>query len=115
MPSISARTAARSGFDGAASGLVAAFGREVFEVAPRGRGPLAVAVTRRRLVREVRTQPEITYGLNCFDQFSMLPRRDGIVVQSQPPGDYNNSDVTVDRAEAENSVRMLADVVARMH
>lgn len=59
-------------------------------------------------------QPEVTYGLAC-EQFSMVPRRDGIVVQSQPPGDYNNSDVTVDRAEAERSVRMLADVVAQMH
>ncbi len=60
-------------------------------------------------------QPEITYGLNCFDQFSMVPRRDGIIVQSQPPGDYNNADVTPDRAEAENAVRMLAEVVAGMH
>jgi hypothetical protein len=77
-------------------------------------GDESIVPVRGQLLRLI-PQPEITYGLNCFDQFSMVPRRDGIVVQSQPPGDYNNSDVTVDRAEAENSVRMLADVVARMH
>jgi glycine/D-amino acid oxidase-like deaminating enzyme len=59
-------------------------------------------------------QSEITYGLNCFDQVSVVPRRDGIIVQTQPPGDFNNADITVNREEAENSVRMLADVVARM-
>jgi glycine/D-amino acid oxidase-like deaminating enzyme len=76
-------------------------------------GDESITPVRGQLLRLI-PQPEITYGLNCFDQFSMVPRRDGIVVQAQPPGDYNNSDVTVDRALAESSVRMLADVVAQM-
>lgn len=76
-------------------------------------GDESIVPVRGQLLRLI-PQPEITYGLSCFDQFSMVPRRDGIVVQAQPPGDYNNADVTVDRALAENSVRMLADVVAHM-
>lgn len=76
-------------------------------------GDESIVPVRGQLLRLI-PQPELTYGLACFDQVSMVPRRDGIVVQSQPPGDYNNSDVTVDRAEAERSVRMLADVVAQM-
>jgi len=76
-------------------------------------GDDSIVPVRGQLLRLI-PQPEVTYGLNCFDQFSMVPRRDGIVVQSQPAGDYNNADVTVDRPEAERSVRMLAEVVARM-
>jgi glycine/D-amino acid oxidase-like deaminating enzyme len=77
-------------------------------------GDESIVPVRGQLVRLI-PQPEVTYGLTCFDQVSMVPRRDGIVVQSQSTGDYDNSDVAVDRAEAERSVRMLADVVARMH
>ena len=76
-------------------------------------GDESIVPVRGQLLRLI-PQPEITYGLTCFDQVSMVPRRDGIIVQSQPRGDYNNADVTVDRAEAERSVQILADVVAQM-
>jgi glycine/D-amino acid oxidase-like deaminating enzyme len=76
-------------------------------------GDESIVPVRGQLVRLI-PQPEVTYGLTCFDQVSMVPRRDGIVVQSQPPGDYNNADSTPDRLEAERSVRVLADVVAHM-
>lgn len=58
-------------------------------------------------------QPEITYGLSGED-VSMVPRRDGIVVQSSKKTDFGNADVTPDRAESEKAVLALAKLCARM-
>ena len=60
-------------------------------------------------------QPELTYGL-YYNGVSMLARRDGIVVQVLEGGDmrgYNDANETVDRAESENAVKVLADLYAR--
>ncbi|HEY0944064.1 MAG TPA: FAD-dependent oxidoreductase [Opitutaceae bacterium] len=58
-------------------------------------------------------QPEITYGLSG-DDVSMVPRRDGIVVQSSKKTDFGNADDTPDRAESEKAVLALAKLCARM-
>ena len=60
-------------------------------------------------------QPEVTYGL-YYNGVSMLARRDGIVVQVLEGGDmrgYNDANETVDRAESENAVKVLADLYSR--
>lgn len=59
-------------------------------------------------------QREVTYGLQYNESFYMLPRRDGILLQSQYPGDFNNADTTPDRAAAERTVQSLADLNARI-
>jgi glycine/D-amino acid oxidase-like deaminating enzyme len=60
-------------------------------------------------------QPEVTYGV-FYEGVSMLSRRDGIVVQVLEGGDmrgYNDANETVDRAESENAVNVLADLYSR--
>ena len=61
-------------------------------------------------------QPELTYGL-FYRDVSILPRRDGIVVQALDGGDmkgYGNADETPDRAEAEKAVTTIAELFSRM-
>jgi glycine/D-amino acid oxidase-like deaminating enzyme len=76
-------------------------------------GDESVIPVRGQLMRLV-PQPEVTYGLHYNDQFYMLPRRDGILLQTQYPGDFNNTDATPDRAAAERTVQSLADLNARI-
>jgi glycine/D-amino acid oxidase-like deaminating enzyme len=58
-------------------------------------------------------QPEVNYGLSTED-VSMVPRRDGIIVQTSLKSDYGNADTTPDRAETERGVQALAQAMARM-
>ncbi len=61
-------------------------------------------------------QPEVTYGV-FYKGVSMVPRRDGIVVQDVSGGDikgYKDDHEVIDRAEAEHGVRTLAELYARM-
>lgn len=54
-------------------------------------------------------QPEVTYGLYHLQKnVFVAPRRDGILVQSQEPGDFGNPDTTPDRAASAAAVRRLA-------
>lgn len=54
-------------------------------------------------------QPEVTYGLYHLQKnVFVAPRRDGILVQSQEPGDFGNADTTPDRAASAAAVRRLA-------
>jgi hypothetical protein len=51
-----------------------------------------------------------------YRNINMLPRRDGIVVQSLEGGDmrgYGETNETPDRAEAEHAVGILADLYSR--
>jgi len=60
-------------------------------------------------------QPEVRYGL-FYQDVSILPRRDGIVVQAVEGGDmkgYGNDNETPDREESERAVRTIANVYAR--
>jgi glycine/D-amino acid oxidase-like deaminating enzyme len=76
-------------------------------------GDESIVPVRGQLMRLI-PQPEVDYGLQYEDQFYMLPRRDGIILQSQAPGDFGNPDITPDRAAAERSVQMLADLNQRI-
>ena len=61
-------------------------------------------------------QPEVNYGV-FYKDVSMLSRRDGIVVQALWGGDmfgYGDDHETVDRAEAERAVKILAELYGRM-
>lgn len=59
-------------------------------------------------------QPEVNYAINTSN-LSMVPRRDGVLVQSYShTGNFNNSDLTPDRAASEAAVRQLADIMATM-
>ncbi|SEM09475.1 Glycine/D-amino acid oxidase [Pseudoxanthomonas sp. GM95] len=54
-------------------------------------------------------QPEVDYGLYWRGHnLNVVPRRDGILVQAQQPGDYNNADTTIDRAVTDAAVAQLA-------
>lgn len=54
-------------------------------------------------------QPEVHYGLYWRGHnLSVVPRRDGILVQAQAPGDFGNPDDRVDRAASEAAVAQLA-------
>jgi glycine/D-amino acid oxidase-like deaminating enzyme len=70
-------------------------------------GDESIIPVRGQLMRLI-PQPEVTYGLNYNDAVYTVPRRDGIIVQSQAPGDFGNADTTTDRAAAERSVAILA-------
>lgn len=76
-------------------------------------GDESIIPVRGQLMRLV-PQPEITYGLSYDGKVSMTPRRDGLVVQTNEVGDFNNADATPDRAAAERSVALLASIVNRM-
>jgi glycine/D-amino acid oxidase-like deaminating enzyme len=61
-------------------------------------------------------QPEVNYGI-FYKTVAILGRRDGIVVQDVGKGDmegYNDSNEEPDRAAAESSVQVVADLYARM-
>lgn len=54
-------------------------------------------------------QPEVDYGLYWRGHnLSVVPRRDGILVQAQGPHDFGNADATPDRAASEAAVAQLA-------
>ncbi|MES2632373.1 MAG: FAD-dependent oxidoreductase [Pseudomonadota bacterium] len=58
-------------------------------------------------------QPDVDYMLYLRGKnASMVPRRDGLLVQAQGPNDYNNDDTRPDRATSEEVVRKLATVFA---
>lgn len=60
-------------------------------------------------------QPELDYGL-YYKDVSVVPRRDGIVVQMIDGGDqkgYGDDNETIDRAEADRSVAVLAELYSR--
>lgn len=61
-------------------------------------------------------QPEVNYALG-YNGVNVLSRRDGIVVQDGGAGEmegYNNSSEEPDRAAAEASVKVVADLFDRM-
>jgi glycine/D-amino acid oxidase-like deaminating enzyme len=54
-------------------------------------------------------QPEVDYGLYWRGHnLNVVPRRDGILVQAQQPGDFNNADTSIDRAATDAAVAQLA-------
>jgi hypothetical protein len=56
-------------------------------------------------------QPEVDYGIVWRGHnLNTVPRRDGILVQAQAPGDFGNPDTTPDRAAAEAMVARLASL-----
>ncbi len=75
-------------------------------------GDESVVPVRGQLLRLI-PQPEITYSLSYGNLF-MLPRRDGIVVQTREGDAYGSEDTTPDRAQAERSVQMLAELNRRI-
>jgi glycine/D-amino acid oxidase-like deaminating enzyme len=75
-------------------------------------GDDSIVPVRGQLLRLV-PQPEITYSLSHRSLF-MLPRRDGIVLQT-PEGDVFGSEATApDRAVAERAVQALAELNRRI-
>ncbi len=76
-------------------------------------GDESITPVRGQLMRLI-PQPEVTYGLSYDERFYMVPRRDGIVLQSPSPGDFGNADTTPDRAAAERTVLMLAELNQRI-
>lgn len=59
-------------------------------------------------------QPEVTYALST-PRLGVVPRSDGLLVQAYwDSGNFNNSDLTVDRALSEAAVKELATIVAGM-
>lgn len=58
-------------------------------------------------------QPEVDYGLSWGGHnLFVVPRPDGILVQTQEPGDYGNADIVPDRALSEAAVERLAELFA---
>lgn len=56
-------------------------------------------------------QPEVNYGLTWRGHnLSVVARRDGLLVQAQAPGDWNNPDTTPNRALSEAAVARLAEL-----
>lgn len=56
-------------------------------------------------------QPEVTYGIRYIDKkISVTPRRDGLLVQTGNPTDFNNPDTTLDYAESEGVIQRLAEL-----
>lgn len=76
-------------------------------------GDESIIPVRGQLMRLV-PQPEISYGLSYDSKVSMTPRRDGLVVQSNEPTDFNNANDAPDRGAAERSVQLLASIVDHM-
>ena len=61
-------------------------------------------------------QPEVNYAVS-YNGLAIISRRDGIVVQDRGKGDmegYNDTNETPDRAAAETSVKVVADLYNRM-
>ncbi len=60
-------------------------------------------------------QPELDYGFNYRSrQVSVYPRRDGLLVQAQAEGDYNNDSENLDPQESIAAVERLAEIVEEM-
>ncbi len=60
-------------------------------------------------------QPELDYGFNYRSRrVSVYPRRDGLLVQAQAEGDYNNSAENLDPAESISAVQRVAAIVEEM-
>jgi len=58
-------------------------------------------------------QPEVNYGITWRGHnLSVVPRRDGILVQAQGEGDFGNADSTPDRAVSDAAVMRLAALFA---
>jgi len=56
-------------------------------------------------------QPGADYGITWRGHnLSVVPRRDGLLVQAQAPGDFDNADTTPDRAASEAAVARLASL-----
>jgi hypothetical protein len=76
-------------------------------------GDQSVIPVRGQLARLI-PQPEVNYGLT-YDYVSMIPRRDGMVVQAFGADEgigYGDDSTTPDRAEAEHAVATIASVFA---
>jgi glycine/D-amino acid oxidase-like deaminating enzyme len=59
-------------------------------------------------------QPEVNYAL-MTSRLGVVPRRDGLLVQAYgDTGNFNNSDLTPNRALSEDAVRELAGIMASM-
>ena len=76
-------------------------------------GDESIVPVRGQLLRLI-PQAEITYGLMYNAALWMIPRRDGIVLQTQQPDDFGNADATVNRALAEQAVTMMAELNSRI-
>jgi len=60
-------------------------------------------------------QPEVHYGFNYGSRkVSVYPRRDGLLVQAQADGDFNNDKENLDPAESISAVERLAEIVHAM-
>jgi glycine/D-amino acid oxidase-like deaminating enzyme len=60
-------------------------------------------------------QPELDYGFNYRSRrISVYPRRDGLLVQAQAEGDYNNDKENLDPQESIEAVKRVAELVAEM-
>lgn len=60
-------------------------------------------------------QPEVHYGFNYGSRkVSVYPRRDGLLVQAQAEGDFNNDKENLDPSESISAVERLAEIVHAM-
>ncbi len=60
-------------------------------------------------------QPELDYGFFYGSRrVSVYPRRDGLLVQAQAEGDFNNDSEALDPEESISAVQRLGEIVAQM-
>jgi glycine/D-amino acid oxidase-like deaminating enzyme len=60
-------------------------------------------------------QPDVDYGFYFSSRrVSVYPRRDGLLVQAQAEGDYNNDIVAIDPDESISAVQRLGEIVGAM-
>ena len=60
-------------------------------------------------------QPNVDYGFYFSSRrVSVYPRRDGLLVQAQAEGDYNNDSVAIDPDESISAVQRLGEIVGAM-
>jgi glycine/D-amino acid oxidase-like deaminating enzyme len=60
-------------------------------------------------------QPEVDYGFFYGGRrVSVYPRRDGLLVQAQAPGDYNNDSEALDPEESISAVQRLGEIMGQM-
>lgn len=60
-------------------------------------------------------QPELDYGFYYSSRHvAVYPRRDGLLVQAQAEGDYNNDAENLNPEESISAVRRLGEIVAQM-
>lgn len=60
-------------------------------------------------------QPELDYGFNYRSRkVSVYPRSDGLLVQAQAEGDYNNDRENLDPEESISAVKRVAEIVEEM-